>query len=285
MEEGFTVKDKRGGDGGDQPLAEEKKKEPNFVEQCFAEDILGPWFAANMFPNKYNIDRQTGLVINSNWSYVDHNLPWIMVNNDGTRECDFYKDVDTLHDIIPSPCRCCWKVVVMPKTLKQLFQLLQIEDAMAKADAYCYCKCGIELRQDVERNYGGYFYCNSLSQGLERLEQVRANVKANMEDGENVPVILKRGCTEYERKYGPSDKWDELAEKGNWDALFNRLLAVFKIDKQFHKQPLLVQKHIIMKWFAHATSIGDPTIPELNGGQKMYPGYVTYEMPKEKENA
>lgn len=232
-----------------------------------------------MIPNKYTIDRATGLVVNSEWSYVDHNLPWIMVNNDGTRECEFYKDVDNLYNIIPPPCMNCWKVVVVPKTIMQLLQLLQIQEEMVKADPYCFCKCGIELREDVERNYGGYFYCNGMEQGLVRLHQVREKVLPIL--GEDTTIILKRACTEIERKYGPSNTWDSLVTP-QWTATWERIQSVFKTHKGFSKQPLLIQKHIMMKWIARATSIGDPTIPELNGGNKMYPGYVTYDI---KENA
>ena len=284
MDEGFTVRDKRGVDGGgdtpQQPEQKQETKQINIVEQCFNADFLGPWIAAGVFPNKYVIDRKTGLVVDSEWSYADHDLPWIMVNNDGDRHCEFYKDVDKLYNIIPPPCMSCWKVVVVPKTIKQLLQLLQIETEMVKKDPYCFCKCGIELRQDVERNYGGYFYCNGPEQGLARLKQVRDNVLPVL--GDDTVILLKRGCTELERKYGPSNKWDDIKEP-YWDLLWEKLLAVFKVDKTFSHQPELIQRHIVMKWFGHATSIGDPTIPELNGGKKMYPGYVTYDY-EEKEN-
>lgn len=281
MDQGFTVLDKRGADGGDQPAqSNEEKKKPTFVEKCFDADVLGPWIAAGMFPNKYTVDRATGLVVDSQFSYVDHDLPWIMVNNDGTRECDFYKDVDKLYNIIPPPCMCCWKVVVQPRTLKQLFQLLEIEIEMSKSDPYCFCKCGIELRPDVERNYGGYFYCNDLNQGLMRLEQVRENVHKII--APDVPVILKRACTELERKYGPSNKWDDLVTP-EWKATWEMLERTFRLTKKFTKQPTLIQKHVIMKWIAHATSIADPSIPELNNGNKIYPGYITYDLPKKED--
>lgn len=291
MDQGFVVLDKRGAGSGDQPKATvedqiektvEEKSEPqpfNFAEACFNADVLGPWIAAGHFPQKYTIDGETGMVTDSEFLHPDPNLPWIMVNNDGSRECDFYRDVDKLYDVIPRPCSCCWKVVVVPRTVKELFKLLDIQIKMSREDPYCFCKCGIELRPEVERNYGGYFYCNDINQGIYRLQQVKEIVHREIDP--EIKIVLKRGCTELERKYGPSNKWDDLRTP-EWDAIWDRLMKVFKLTKRLTKQPTLIQKHVMMRWIAHATSIGDPSIPEINGGSSMYPGYVTYDLPKEE---
>lgn len=283
MEESFKIEDKRG--------IEEKQPEPevnkvpekppmSFLDEVVSQDILGPWIAAGVFPQMYRLDPNTGLVVNSNFAHPHMDIPWIMVNNDATRECDWYKHIEVIHGFIPKPCRECWKVVVAPKTLKQLFQLLAIERKMVAENPYCFCKCGIEKRTDVERNYGGYFYTNDLNQGLLRLGQVRERVHGLI--GQDVPVILKRGCTEFERKYGPSDKWDDLI-KPEHDTLWLRLNQIFKLEKRNIRQPDLVQKHVMVTWIEYAGSIGDPSIPELNNGNKIYPGYVVYDYPQEKK--
>ena len=288
MTDGFIVEDKRGGSGESTPGVETKEETndhkaptpppmPTFVESLMIADVLGPWIANGVFPQKYEIDRATGMVTDSKYAYADPNLPWVMVNNDGTRECEFYKDVDRIYNFIPPPCLCCWKVVVMPRTVRELFQLLKIELEMVAENPYCFCKCGIEKREEVERLYGGYFYCNDLQQGLIRLSQVKERVHAEISP--DVPVILKRACTEYERKYGPSDKWDQLRNPSN-EATWQSLLKVFKTTKQFAKQPTLIQKHIQLTWVAFAAMNGDKSVKELNGGKSLYPGYVTYDWPK-----
>lgn len=265
------------------PKAKPEMVPPTFLEQIISEDFIAPWVLAGLLPGQYIIDSNMGLITRNPAFHAFVDVPWIFVNNDGTRECDFYKHVDAIYNFIPPPCRGCWKVVVVPKTLKQLFQLSQIEIKMAEADPYCFCKCGIEERDDVERNYGGYFYCNSLEEGLLRLEQVKAAVYPVL--GEDVRIYLKRGCTEYERKYGRSDKWDDLVTPAQ-EAIWRKLGTIFKLTKIHTRQPEIIKKHVMVRWIMYAASIGDPTVKELNGGRTLYPGYVEYgypQKPKEPE--
>jgi hypothetical protein len=175
---------------------------------------------------------------------------------------------------------CCWKVVVVPKTLKALFQLLDIQRRMVSQNPYCWCKCGVEVRADVERNYGGYFYTNSQEEGLIRLREVRANVLPLL--GADTTIILKRACTEYERKYGPSNEWDKLRTEQH-EILEERLNEIFTPGYEELSNSPFMQAHTLVKWIKFAADRGDPTVPELHGGKKIYPGYVTYELKNQEE--
>jgi hypothetical protein len=179
---------------------------------------------------------------------------------------------------VPSGCQECFKVVVKPRTLKELFAL---EALQIKLDAPA--KCGIEERPRVPANYGGYFYTRGIAEGLARLEQVRGAVKnftATGPDGielkfePKLPVFLKRGCTEMEDEAGPSDKWQVTDAQRYLESDIYKWVA---IDNVRHKPVELVVNHTHVKWIKFAWSRGDMTAKEFNGGQPLYPEYMTYE--------
>ena len=76
--------------------------------------------------------------------------PWCYIKSNGAR-CDIYHRVffDVL-GMIPSYCRECYKVVIAPRNLVELFDLYEMERATGYA-----CKCGIELRKTDTRLNGG----------------------------------------------------------------------------------------------------------------------------------
>ena len=134
-----------------------------------------------------------------------------------------------------------------------------------------WCKCGVEQRDFVPRNYGGYFYCKGLEVGLARYQTVRNLVDEFISP--DVDVILKRFCTEFELMLGPSDKyqppdWADEREKQIWETTeFN--------DPAFI-QPKYVRDHAIQYWMLFAWGRGDKTVMLYNNGQPLFPPSVTY---------
>jgi len=98
---------------------------------------------------------------------------------------------------IPSECLDCYKVVVRPESLGNLKKLKKLMEQMDFPS-----KCGIERRLEVDAIYGGYWYCEGLDEGLLRLDQVEYALL-----GSGMKPFLKRGCTEYEADFGPSNTW------------------------------------------------------------------------------
>jgi hypothetical protein len=170
---------------------------------------------------------------------------------------------------IPPRCLECWKIVVMPRTLKELMKLKNLQKELDVPG-----KCGIELRHYTSRTYGGYFYTNSLDEGQRRYKQVREAVSDNI--GAFVNVILKRGCTEMEMLGGPSDMWAisdnfiELDEKINNYCEFNHAAVL----NRGHGD--LAYNRAMQLWIDWAYAIGDETSKEYNGGKPLYPAPVTY---------
>lgn len=222
------------------------------------------------------------------------NVPWFYVRPDDSKDCGFWHNIIfDIYEMFPVGCLDCWKVVVRPRTLTELFKLL-----VYQKDVYdSYCKCGIELRKYVHGNYGGYFYNNSLEEGLQCYERVRTGI--NQYISPDVPVILKRACTEYEMKFGDSSKWEDIVENGIYEKDGVRLTTrsgenlldrtqrvknnvdIIEKSKEVTEgcssiQPQMVQISVMRSWMEHAYAIGDPTAFDHNDGKPFYGPPTTY---------
>lgn len=156
---------------------------------------------------------------------------------------------------IPLECQTCYKVVARPESLSDLMILKGIMADMGFAS-----KCGIEKRESVDALYGGYWYCGNLKEGIERLAQVR---KALSET--KIQSFLKRGCTEYEIYFGPSDQWEiKPGQKAIEAEIYKRLT----IDNAKRAQTKDDITEIIKSWVIFAAELG----PEYIGSHN----YVTY---------
>jgi hypothetical protein len=200
--------------------------------------------------------------------------PWIYTKPLPGARCDIYHKVffRTL-DHVHTYCRNCWKVVVRPRNLVELFNLYEFQREMGVP-----CKCGIERRQAVEGLYGGYFYTRSKEQGLERYKEVRELTSERLSP--ETPVILKRYCTEFELGgwgkpgFGPSDQLpdttDEEKEMEEW------------IEHHFPPvgyntlQPDHLAANVMMAWIDYAFTNGDETYKEFTDGKRLSKDYVTY---------
>jgi len=213
--------------------------------------------------------------------YVDEmpafETPWHHIYHDHFFDCNIWHRV--MFDIIsqqlpegrrfvPSPCQQCWKVVIRPKTLKQLFALMTIEQSLGRPS-----KLGIETRPIVCGLYGGYFYNHSLELGLECFKVVREAVNNHPDMGSDVPIILKRACTEYEMACGPSDKWVITKEQAHLETLVNKW---FIRDSLLRTQSPHAIAYVHRTWIEYAYTNGDMTYLEFTGGQPVYRPVITY---------
>lgn len=205
----------------------------------------------------------------------DSQKTWVYVNPKSYDNCcTVYTAIVEEVGFIPSPCLNCWKVVVKPFTLYELFKLYEFEKAYTKdcMGTDRFCKCGIEERPWVNYNYGGYFYNDSKEQGLQRWKEVREAVDKINPD---IPVILKRYCTEFELKLGPSDlyewtPWMDKAEKMIFDAIDFTSMGENAV------QPDYLIRHCMRKWIEFAYDRGDATALLFNENEPLYSPTITY---------
>jgi hypothetical protein len=225
--------------------------------------------------NRWYMDLKTRKYSCEGRAFFSKDKHWVYVNpRQEDACCTVYQLIVDNCGFIPSPCLRCWKVVVKPRTLFELMKLWQFEkeftaDCMGEDR---YCKCGIEERPWVHYNYGGYFYCDSLEQGLLRYDEVRAGV--DLIDPE-IPVILKRYCTEFEIKLGPSDKY----ERPNWaDAMEANIFDAVDLGSigTNEVQPSYLVEYCLGKWIEFAWDRGDPTAILFNDNEPLYSPCVTY---------
>lgn len=170
---------------------------------------------------------------------------------------------------IHSYCHDCYKVVVKPRTVTQLFQLCDLQKEMGHP-----AKCGIEIRKFVPCLYGGYFYNRSLDAGRECLRKVKKAVRTQIDP--SMGVILKRGCTEFEMRFGPSDKWKVLPEQLKFEEAFREVYV--KDMPNSMEMPDYLKSHIKTRWLHWAAQHYDKTYKDFTNGISLIGecDYVTY---------
>lgn len=196
-----------------------------------------------------------------------YEVPWAYVKTDIKARCDLFHAVyHQIENHVHSYCRNCWKVVVRPRTLVELFDLYEIQRSLDVP-----CKCGIERRDSVHGLYGGYFYNRGKEAGLACLDKVRELVSP-------MPAFLKRYCTEYEigpLSLGPSDEMPDVTpEEREWEleieSLFPRVgCSTPQSDWQL--------AYVMRQWIHWAYANGDQTYKEFTDGNPLFQDYVKYE--------
>lgn len=197
---------------------------------------------------------------------MDVESPWIHIRQAGDRYCQLQRHFFHAFKRIPSRCMRCWKVVVAPDKVTQLFRL---KDLLLQIDRDS--KCGTENRVFVPRNYGGYLYNNTKEEGLQTYKLVREAV--NDVISPDVNVTLKRYCTEYELQKGPSKAYNRPKDTDHWEKLF---WDIFEKEQDYAPQSEELRRHIMRKWIDFAWSVGDMSVLELTNGEPMYPPCDTY---------
>lgn len=200
----------------------------------------------------------------------DHN--WHHVRLDKRGECYYWESVMRQpglgkgESFIPIKCMNCWKVVVRPRTVKDLFVMLGVIKNMDVRS-----KAGIETRPTVNALYGVYFYCDSINEGLERYNQVIEVASQHIED---IDVLLKRGCTEYEVAHGDSKYWKPFEGQGVVEEWIRDNVRLHIVNTNGQEEDSLRNTHA--KWLQHAYACADNTYLELTDGKPLYKPYRTY---------
>lgn len=188
-------------------------------------------------------------------AHSDWETPWDYVNNDPKRKiCRRLQEFFMMYHFPPSMCRDCWKVVVKPSKHSELIKLRNLQRKMATEDPNVWCKCGTDHRSYVPGIYGGYFYTDSRDAGLNRLDQVRELVKKEIGD---IPVILKRYCTEYELEIKDSLDTDKVVPQ---DASELEQFYLANLDDTGAKniQPKLIKLEVYQGWIDFGWKFGTP---------------------------
>jgi len=153
--------------------------------------------------------------------------------------------------MIPSYCRFnCWKTVVKPRNIKELFDCYDIFVKMNLPS-----KIGADVRKYTFGPWAGFVYAETIEVGREYYKKVRAEIP------KAISVILKRGCTEMEA-IQPSNLWD----KDPGDLYKDRereLLDMFEFQEFSYRQATWLKNEIMESWIQRAIEIGDKTVQKI----------------------
>lgn len=263
----------------------EEKKPYSVYDHLKAHDVLGQ-LKALLEGNGYKLRLADGKLEMKN-PQMAYETPWIHVRHLNGFNCQLWHQIvfnlislklPANERFVPRRCQECWKVVVRPRTLQQLFNLLEIQKRLDRP-----AKCGIEPRESVHGLYGGYFYNTSKDKGLECYAAVCAALAENEHtrpllteidgNGKTTRVLLKRACTEYEHNVGPSNLWRVTDEQNFIEDLVERYVVA---DEMNLVQPDHVKWNIQRRWIEWAWQNGDETYSLYTGGVPIYPAYETY---------
>jgi hypothetical protein len=200
-------------------------------------------------------------------SMFGFDTPWVHTKFFEDRDCYYYLSIlFPNYNIIPAECHKCWKVVVRPRTVKELIKLYELQQKLDIPS-----KCGLEKRTTVHAPYGGYFYNKSLEEGQDCCKLVKKEVSENISP--DIKVFLKRGCTEYELKFGDSDKWKLTDQQVELEKHISERV-VYPIDNG--EQPEFAKLNVMRRWIQYAYDRGDETYKEYTGGEPLAKPYVDY---------
>lgn len=196
-------------------------------------------------------------------------INWMAVDNGPPMGCGFLMHFAFAHAYaeaaVPSGCSACYKVKVMPTTLRQLVAAWDI----AKHIQY-RSKWGTDLNNPYSQNiYAGYFYVNGLDAARALFKVARQALDQHPKLGRDVPMVIKRGCSEYEGKLGPSDRYTFRPEMAELEAY---LKTRFRERKATY-QPSMIVAH----WIETAFRIGDDTYLDFTGGIPLRERTLTYD--------
>jgi len=112
--------------------------------------------------------------------------------------CYRYLSIFTNFRIIPKYCFDCYKILVSPRNVVELFKLLMVFEKIALPLDNTR-KCSVEERKECSGTYKGLVYCRGLDEGNKILRIIRKVVSEDISP--EVSVTLKRGCSEFEHAY------------------------------------------------------------------------------------
>jgi hypothetical protein len=168
--------------------------------------------------------------------------------------------------LIPAGCQDCYKVKIEAGCVAELAAIREIAAAMP-CPSKCLCALNYPYCVGV---WSALFYVD----GLEMAFDVHRQLEAAIADHPRLAnaalnMTIKRGCSLFEARLGPSDQWivDQSLEP-----LEQRLYSLFEPPQASEGGKLTT----FMGWLETAHAIGDESYLELTRGKPIRPPTVDY---------
>lgn len=212
------------------------------------------------------------------------NAPWCYTRTDSKARCGLYHQIFfNCYGHIHSYCRECYKVVIRPRNLVQMFDWYEVQRTIIDSP----CKLGLERRDSVGALYGAYHYFRGKEAGIKGYQELKKLVAEHL--SADVPILLKRYCTEFEitdSGHKPSDKtpdatpaekeWEQwvISHFGESEGIAGAVGGGYPTD---------AIAHVMREWIHYAYKNGDLTYKEFTNGDSLFPAYVTYHQEEPKD--
>ena len=175
---------------------------------------------------------------------------------------------------VPFGCRDCYKVKVVSNSLREMVAVKDMAEKDLAESVPASSKSGVEVDNSENQHvYGSYFYFLGLDRARAAYKVLRAKIDQHSKLGAGVKMLIKRGCTNYERRCGPSDqyKFDPRQEE-----IERHLSSRFVADVRMGAKKAVRDKIQFLEWVRTAYRIGDDTYKDFTDGKDLYPSAVTY---------
>lgn len=236
-------------------------------EELVKVDVIGP-IMQPLYEGKLVLNQDGSI---SQKRQIDFNSSWVFTKMVDDRDSGKWLGVYfKYYHFIPKTCHSCFKVVVKPETVSDLFKVWKLQVKMGLPS-----KCGLELRSFARsKGYLGFWYA-PIGGGLEGARELFKKVKARIkEQGIKGDILLKRGCTEMELTAGPSDKWVYTTEHERLEYMLDQ---VFTQRPEQTPQPAHHMIHVQRGWIEFAWRCGDPSVFDFAKEYQFQPPPVRYE--------
>ena len=229
-----------------------------------------------------HVNHSTGRITPIHHS-LDAGANWLFFGHvTALRDCHLWHQIMfNYFDIVPEFCKLrCYKVVTK---VRNFLEAIQFYNAMLasphhRADLMpMHGKVGIDERYYSSGHFNAFVYCDGPDDAHVKYTAVRALVDDLIPTGPDIPIIIKRSCTEFERKFGPTNTpfWQSMSPE-ELD-IQHRLEDICDSELISAVQPDWIKNKIIAKMVRWANTVGDKSWLEYFDGPDFLTAHaVTY---------
>jgi len=262
-------------------LEEEQGEKASFYDELLAIDIIDPVLQL-IIDRKVTVDIDEKIKVPS---LISVNRYFTFSCLDPDRKCGKWLDIYHEHyKILPPPCKKCWKLVYKPYTVVELIEIQKFQSQLNLP-----AKCGLENRDYTSDrgSYRAFWYCPydcGLQGGREHFQLVKTALEDHFGKEfihnkiERDHFYLKRGCTELERDFGPSDQWDQIDHSKKFNILESVWEDPWNPTKEF--PPLVYTNY--KRWIEYAIAYGDQSVLQYIKGKELGIPAVKYQSSNHK---
>ena len=157
--------------------------------------------------------------------------------------------------IIPMHCHSCWKVVIKPQNVAELFKVYNLLKALQ-----VHGKAGVDPRQYSPGFYSAFVYNRGMGSAREMWGVIRKAVSEHIRP--DLDVILKRGCTEFEMGC-PSNQWVVGPEQVRLEKKILQFIDTASLS-MIPPQPEWLERKLQRRWVKEAHAHGDMSYAEID---------------------